>query len=136
MKIIIIGGPRSGKSTLAKKLANKINAQRYCTDPKSLVKDIESNVNYLPDGIPWGDDSTHIINNWFSKEGDWIIEGVGAVRALRKWAQSKPPCDKIIFIKESFPGINLSKGQASMHKSISTIWGDIEDRYKSITQII
>lgn len=135
MRVIIIGGPRSGKSTLAKRLSLS-GAIHYCTDPKSLVKDVLPNVNYLPEGLNWGDDSQYVIDNWFSKNGNWVIEGVGAIRALRKWRNNEAPCDKILFIKDSFPGIKLLDGQASMHKSIHTIWNEISGRFNHITQII
>lgn len=110
----------------------------YCADPKNLVKDVLDNVTYLPEGIDWAAQSHFICNNWFQMDGDWVIEGVGVVRALRKWINyydSKPPCYNIIYIKNYHPAAGeLLDGQESMTKSIESIWNEISHHYDSITE--
>jgi len=63
-----------------------------------------------------------------------VIEGVGAVRALRKFAQQYPysmPCDEIIILHV---GKTISAGQDSMAKSVMTIWGEISSNFAGITK--
>jgi hypothetical protein len=129
MRVVIIGGPRSGKSTMASKYSN-----HYCTDPKSLVKDILPSAQYLPEGLKWGDDSQFICDNWFTMRGSWIIEGVGAVRALRKWDKQYHPCDVIVVLKDKHPLATRSDGQEAMSKAVMNIWYSIEMRYRNITK--
>src|SRR5690348_5008412 len=125
MKVCIIGGPRSGKSTLA----NSYGAPVFCADPINLVKDVLKGVTYLPEGINWDSQSHYICKNWFSMEGDWVIEGVGVVRALRKWIKyysNKPPCYNIVYIMDQHPKAgHLLVGQESMRSGIETVWSEI-----------
>ena len=134
MKTVIIGGPRSGKSTMSLTFGVPV----FCADPKNLVKDVIDGVTYLPDGIDWDAQSHFICMNWFSMPGDWIIEGVGVVRALRKWAKyydSNPPCYNVIYIKNPHPSAGeLLPGQIAMAKSIDSIWDEISGTYNSITE--
>lgn len=134
MRTIIIGGPRSGKSTLAQTFGCPV----FCADPKNLVKDVIDGVTYLPDAIEWDQQSHFICNNWFTMDCDWVIEGVSVVRALRKWAKyydTNPPCYNIIYIKNIHPlASNILDGQIAMAKSIDTIWSEISNFYEPITQ--
>ena len=129
MKIVIIGGPRTGKSTLARTFDIPV----YCGDPISLVKDPEEGVTYLPNIKDWSVQSMHICNEWFSKD-EGVFEGVAMVRALRKWAvlNDTMPCDKIIYLTET--KVEQSKGQISMMKGIKTVWEEIKDFYEPITE--
>lgn len=123
----------SGKSTLAA----RTGLPHYCTDPKSLARNQSDKTNYLPEGLKWGDDSEYIANNWLTMQGSWVIEGVGAVRALRKWALKYPvtmPADKIIVIKGHADAV--TDGQFTMGKSVSKIWNDISNTFAPITQYI
>ena len=129
MKIIIIGGPRTGKSTLAKSFGLPV----YCGDPKSKVKDVEEGINYLPEIQDWSTQSLYICREWFTKS-EGIFEGVGMVRALRKWAvlNDAMPCDKIIYLTEA--KVEQSKGQVSMTKGVRTVWDEIKSFYEPITE--
>jgi hypothetical protein len=134
-RIIVIGAPRAGKSTYA----SQSGLPHYCTDPKSVVAEPLETATYLPDGLDWSEDSDFIVSRWFKKPGDWAIEGVGAVRALRKWALMHPhtmPCDKIVFIHGHHPSVIVSDGQRSMGKAIMTVWGQIAGHFDSITEHI
>jgi len=131
IRIVIVGGPRSGKSTLA----SKLGVPHFCTDPKSLVKDVQPNTTYLPEGLDWGKDSEFVCSNWFTKNESWVIEGVGAVRALRKWVHKnmgQPPCDKIVVLREKYPGVTRNDGQEAMNKAVMTVWNEVADKFKDL----
>ena len=126
-RIVIIGYPMAGKSTFAKTLGLPV----FCTDPKSTVRQPDPEVTYMPEGIEWSKQSDYVIDQWFKKES-FVIEGVGAVRALRKWASyyTLMPCDKIIFMQNKQP---LDK-HIAMVKSVQSIWGEIALMYRHITE--
>jgi hypothetical protein len=150
-RVIIVGGPRRGKSTMANQLA--FGASAYpkpgprvpirCGDPLSKVKDPLPGVEYLPEGIPIsGDDGAAqwVADNWFTLPGPWVCEGWVMARALRRWAaahrglyeaevrgsQRGPivplqPADRIIVLDR--PGFGMpSREQDAMHKAVMSVW--------------
>jgi hypothetical protein len=148
-RIVIGGGPRTGKSWLARQLATETGAPRFCGDPLSVVKEPFGGVTYLPEGIPFSGDSgaaQWICDHWFGDmEGPWICEGHVMVRALRRWMvmaendgqaeMDSFPCDRIIVFQEQRPEIELKRGQVSMHKAVMTVWREIEDYYQGIIEL-
>jgi hypothetical protein len=100
-RIAIVGGPRTGKTTLAK----------TCTDRP----------------IHHNDDGKHL--SWESQPEYWksrvegqdsfVIEGVQAARALRKGLQ----VDAVVELDK--PHVELSKGQVAMSKGHKKIFGDV-----------
>lgn len=134
-RVIVVGGPRRGKSTLAHDLERNspIGMSIRCGDPLSKVKDPLPGVQYLPEGLPFaGDDGAAqwIADNWFTLPGPWVCEGHVMARALRRWlvrpgyATNPPPCDRIIVL--DMPAwVEASKGQEAMHKSVMTVWQGI-----------
>jgi hypothetical protein len=134
MKTLIIGGPCCGKSTFA----SSLGAPVYCTDPRSLVKVPKEGVTYLPEGLDWSSGSEYVLKNWLSMEGPYCIEGVGVVRALRKWKDSNTkdaplPFDKIIYFRNQHPSVTRLPGQDAMEKAIATIWREIFPRFIHVT---
>ena len=85
MKILIIGTIASGKTTLAKKLEQKLNIKYYEID--SIVHDDENQVRRTPD------EQKEIIKE-IDKQSDWIIEGV--LRENLNYLLDM--CDKIIYL--------------------------------------
>jgi adenylate kinase family enzyme len=107
-RTVIVGGPRTGKTTLAKKLGRK-----------TLSSD---DVRHLG----WSEASEHIATH-MGRGNDGVIEGVATARALRKWLASHPegkPCDEVIHLKT--PHVECSKGQAAMGKGCETVFAEIE----------
>jgi dephospho-CoA kinase len=112
MRILIIGGPKTGKTTLANKLAVEMPASVRYTD--SVM------------GLGWSEASAEVAT-WFDEPGPWIIEGVAVPRALRKWMKNnpgeRPPVDKIIGCDGAFQ--ELTPGQQSMTKGVDTVMKEI-----------
>lgn len=109
-RVVIAGGPRTGKSTLAAELAR----------PNTMHTDD------LIDVYDWSGVSAHVADEWMTQPGPWIIEGVAAIRALRKWMESNPvgtPCDVLIWL--TVPHETLSPGQDRMRKGCHTVYDKI-----------
>lgn len=110
-RIVVCGGPNCGKSTLAAKLVAGAPAyQLFATD--DLVGRLE-----------WGQDSAYVADLWFSRPGPWIVEGVTACRALRKWLDRNEhgvPCDAVVWLAN--PMGSLKPGQAAMLKGCTTVF--------------
>jgi adenylate kinase family enzyme len=105
MRIVICGAPRSGKTTLA-------GLQALHTD------------DLIPLG--WSEASEKVADDWMQRPGPWVIEGVAAARALRKYLAQHPnkPCDKVIYMPT--PRTTPTPGQASMAKGVETVWQQIK----------
>jgi broad-specificity NMP kinase len=121
-RILITGGPRTGKTTLARSLS-----------PHARSTD---DVIHLG----WSEASAEVAT-WFDRPGPWVIEGVAVPRALRKWLEANPhvkvgekwihpPCDRIIFLSK--PHERLSKGQSSMAAGVLTVWREIAQRLHNL----
>jgi hypothetical protein len=147
-RVIIVGGPRRGKSTLAKAFALTGYPVR-CGDPLSKVKEPLAGVEYLPEGIPIsGDDGAAqwVADNWFQERGPWVCEGWVMARALRRWLAGcdargipyrdlRTPADRIIVLDRPAFTEEL-RGQASMHKAVMTVWHGIAHHFTPITETI
>lgn len=111
MRIAIAGGPRTGKSTLAKALSNIQGVQVYPTD--SIIK------------TDWSETS-QLASTWFDTAPTFIIEGVAVPRAIRKWLARNPtgkPCDKLYWLAPAY--VPLTKGQEAMSKGCFTVFKEI-----------
>ncbi|HET6886637.1 MAG TPA: hypothetical protein VFH87_01815 [Candidatus Udaeobacter sp.] len=132
MRTIIVGGPRTGKSTMA----SRLGAPVYCTDPLSKVKEPLERVTYSPDELDWGEDSDWITNHWLPQRGPWTIEGHATARVLRKYyekcrlgigEETAPPCDRIIVLTRQY---YWNEGQRRMHEGVMTVWNGIKYHYE------
>jgi broad-specificity NMP kinase len=120
-RIVIVGGPRTGKTTLAFALATERQIR--------VIRHTDS----LIDTHDWGSASTTAAH-WFDATGRWIVEGVAAVRALRKWLDRHcgdrlVPCDEVITLWH--PRVSLSPGQETMAKGVRTVWDEVLPRLVS-----
>jgi len=119
-RIVILGGPRTGKTTLAMS-----TGQETATAPVRHSDDLIEELKHLGKDA-WSEGSRRVAE-WLDAPGPWIIEGVALARALRKWREAHPgeppPVDKIIRL--TTPHVALTKGQAAMAKGEETVWQEI-----------
>lgn len=81
--------------------------------------------------LEWSEASA-VVSTWFDAPGGWVVEGVAAVRALRKWLDRNPtgaPCDHVIFLEEPF--VALTKEQTAMGRGCVTVWQKTVDRLRA-----
>lgn len=106
-RVVITGVPRAGKTTLA-----RMFGEAFSTD--DLIGEFE-----------WSGVSAEVAR-MFDRPGPWIIEGVAAARALRKWLEAHPdgvPADVVLWFPD--PAVDLTEGQTAMAAGQRTIWGGV-----------
>lgn len=119
-RIVILGGPRTGKTTLAERIAAEVE-QRHARAGTS-----HGPVRHTDDLIHlgWSEASQHVADEWLTQPGPWIIEGVAVTRALRKWRDAHPgeapPVDRVIVLWH--PHEVLLPGQVAMAKADLKRW--------------
>lgn len=107
-RIAIVGGPKTGKTTLA----NQLDVCALHTDDVAH--------------LGWSE-ASEAASLWFDVPGPKVVEGVAVARALRKWLSRTEvgrPCDVLIVL--SHPFVELTVGQVSMGKGIVTVLKEIE----------
>lgn len=114
MNYLIIGGPRTGKSTKASSLSEQSGVQiKHCDE---LVKK-----------FPEWSMVSEAVCDWISEPGPWIIEGVAGVRGLRKWLERKTgKLSDLTVVWMSEPKVQQTSAQKSMHKGAQTIFDQIK----------
>ena len=152
-RTVITGGPRTGKSYLAAALDIPAapGGCEICGSPTpggrfSSLDGHPGDSGPCPRcaSIPYIRHTDHLIHLgwseasaaaalWLDVPGPWIVEGVAAPRALRKWLAAHPdgrPCDVLIVLPE--PRAVLTPGQVTMTKGCVTvlreIWSELERR--------
>lgn len=143
-RIAIVGGPRCGKSQLAKAL-RKRGYPTFCGDPRDKVKEPEPHVTYLAEGMDMGSNSSrYIVDRWLPMPGPWVLEGHIMARVLRKWRDDGMnadgdylggmPCDRIVVFDEQHPEAEITAKQHSMHKGvIETTWRGVREYFEGMT---
>lgn len=146
-RVLIIGGPRRGKSTLARNLRTaddnvngSIAIPTFCGDPISLVKDPEPGVTYLPENLSWSESSQYIADNWLTQPGPWCCEGIAMARAVRKLVNSDRSAVldgvEIVVISDPIESAGqLSSGQIVMAKGVMTVWAEVADMFPQAKMI-
>lgn len=109
MRVLICGGPRSGKTTLAAVIAAQLGCAPRSTDELIPTHD-------------WSEVSDEVARWFTGTSSPWVIEGVAVPRALRKWFAAhpgEPPADRVIWLDE--PKVPLTGKQAAMRQACFTV---------------
>lgn len=109
VRLVIVGGPKTGKTTLAESLP----LPALHTDDLIGQRD-------------WSSASAEVAT-WFDRPGPWVVEGVAAVRALRKWLALHPdgvPCDEVRVLDA--PKAERTAEQDAMATACATVWAEVE----------
>lgn len=130
-RIAITGGPRTGKTTMAKRLVGDSSIADWGTPGACFggPTRAEQFVRHTDDLIHLGwSGASQAACGWFDEPGPWIIEGVAVSRALRKWRDQHPgeppPVDRVIYLAE--PHETLVYGQRVMASGVRTVHDEIE----------
>jgi adenylate kinase family enzyme len=108
LRIVIAGGPRTGKTTVADALAEKLRVPLRHTDDLIERGWVEAGA---------------AVAEWLDLDGPWIVEGVAAPRALRRWLKRHRrgrPCDVIAFFADAV--IPRTPRQDAMAKGCATTY--------------
>jgi hypothetical protein len=119
MRIAICGGPRTGKSTYASKLASKLGIELFSTGKKALV----ATDNFI--GVGWENVPKCVMERLVELD-DWILEGTQATRVIRHWYRTAPETlklDRVHFFDR--PWVIRNGGQNAMAKGVKTIWQEV-----------
>lgn len=113
VRILILGGPKTGKTTLASRVAAVRGLPLKHTDDLA--------------GIAEWSEASAIVAGWFDEPGSFVVEGVAGARALRKWmaAHEGKPVDVVIVCDTA--RVERTKGQNAMAKGCVTVWTEIRD---------
>ena len=108
MRILVCGGPRSGKTTFAATLGVRV---RHTDD--------------LIGKLDWSGVSDHVATHWMTDPAPWCIEGVAVARALRKWIDNHvvKPADIIYHLPD--PKVELEPRQEAMRKGCLKVFNEI-----------
>lgn len=115
-RVVVCGGPRCGKTAVSVRASERYGRPVLFGD--SLIG-----------RLPWSEASLEV-SEWFDREGEWIVEGVVCVRALRKWLhrwtahEGTPLPFRVVRLTDGVH--DLSSGQDSMTRGEATVWDEIE----------
>lgn len=112
LRILVAGGPRTGKTTFAGKLAKEHGLTVRHTDDLIGVVD-------------WSGASLKVAG-WMTQPGPWLIEGVAIGRALRKWLAANPlgkPADQVFWSNTA--RVPRDAGQEAMARGCETVWAEV-----------
>ena len=121
-RILIVGGPKSGKTSTANALAQLIY-ERAKGVPPPRVRHTD---DLIGSGMKWSEESL-LVSTWFDDPGPWIIEGIVTVRALKKWLARSPshekPADYIFYAEVA--RLPLEPKQQALMKQCNDVWIEI-----------
>lgn len=110
-RVVIGGAPRAGKTTFSGQFANA----RHTDD-------------LIPLGWSEASDEAAL---WLQEPGPWVVEGVTAVRALRKALSVSDgrPCDLLVWLR--LPWVPLTQAQAGMVVQGERVLDEIEPELRA-----
>lgn len=106
-RTVIVGAPKTGKSTIAARMGRKSR----CTD------DVRNEKSFSR--------GTSRVASWMD-EDSYLIEGCVAAHGLRKWMHSNAgkPCDEVVYLER--PRSHQTPRQKAMGKGIKKVFSEIE----------
>jgi hypothetical protein len=119
-RVVIAGGPRRGKSTIAEKLARPGVAHHH---GEELVDRPEW--AGMTREEKWSAGSA-LAATWLDEPGPLVAENVAMSRALRKWLRSHPvgkPADVVVHLSDAVD--ETVPGQETMAAGDETVWKQI-----------
>ena len=125
-RILIVGGPRTGKTTLSRELQEETRLPTFHTDDFLHLKDFRA--------------QTTATTNWLLVEPDYIVEGVHTVYALRRLLEERyegekpaPLPDLIHFCEKPFE--RLHTGQERLWRGVNTVMYDLLERFPDLRSL-
>lgn len=108
MRLLILGGPKAGKTTLA----NAIGRARAIP-----VRHTDDVIN-----LPWSEQSEEVAR-WIAQPGPWIIEGCSTARAARKALarHDSQVLDGVMLVYLCEPVAARTPGQIAMAAGVRTV---------------
>lgn len=90
MSIVIIGGPKRGKTTLARLMSGSTTLPHRCSDPQRYCP---RDVVGVPNDLQYDEISSWVCEHWLKPPSNLLVEGVHAARALQKYLAGRPQGD-------------------------------------------
>lgn len=112
-RVVVAGGPKSGKTFTAAALGIRLGVPVKATD--ELVRQ----------GRDWSAVSEEAAG-WIATPGEWVVEGVATVRALRKWVQAGAPLAEgvaVLWLPSAV--VPRSERQEAMARGADTVWREV-----------
>ena len=118
-RVVLSGGPRTGKSTLAVRAGERYGRTVRHADSLIGQKD-------------WSEASDEVAK-WIGEDGEWIVEGVSAPRALRKLLSSQPGkrLEDLTVVHFREPVQFQTDKQKAMAKGVETVWQQIREELRA-----
>ncbi len=123
-RIVVIGGPRTGKTTYATKLAKQLGCHLGSTGKRTEQEEgLVSTDNYMK-RADWKTLPDVILKDLKPRES-WVLEGTQAARVLRRALREDPSfrVDKVLVFGR--PWVARNPGQEAMAKGVRTILADM-----------
>lgn len=112
-RVVVVGGPGTGKTTLAAALARRLGAEHRTTD--ALVDQ----------GLEWSEVSDRVAGMLGDRGAPWVLEGAAAVRGLRKWLRSNNGHPGVVVVNLDRPVAGRTPRQEAMAKGVGTVWRQV-----------
>jgi hypothetical protein len=138
-RIVVLGGPRTGKTTYATKLAKQLGVHlastgKHTEDPEGLVSVKNygkvSTDDYL-NRYDYKELPSRVIDD-LRKMDSFVLEGTQAARVLRRWLREAPEEPKLdntlVFLGK--PWVPRNPRQEATTKGVKTVWRDLEPLLK------
>lgn len=118
VRVAILGGPRTGKTTFATKLAKKHGLLLHSTGKRSEDPLVHTD-SFIKRG--WDELPDHVIEQ-LQQQTDFVLEGCAAARVIRRWYKqdlTAPRLDRVYIITGA--KVRRSAAQEAMARGIHTI---------------